>query len=385
MRRDGARVKRVLFVTGTRADYGKLKPLMKAVEKAEGLGCQLFVTGMHTLENYGYTVDEVRLGGFKNLYVFVNQIMNEPMDLVLANTVHGLGRYVHDNPPDLIIVHGDRVEALAGAIVGALRNIRTAHIEGGELSGTVDELIRHAISKLALIHFVANQPAATRLIQMGEMTEAIYVIGSPDIDVMLSDDLPSITAVKNHYEITYADYAIAMFHPVTTELDKLPQHATNFVNALVQSGLNYVVIYPNNDNGTHDILRELDRIRDAPTFRLLPSLRFEYFLTLLKNARFMVGNSSAAIREAPVFGVPTVNIGTRQKDRFSYRSIIDVSYDTSDILAGIGRAQSIGHQPPSTYFGKGNSQELFIRALRDQHFWDIPSQKTFVAMLSEPG
>src|SRR5262249_33469221 len=148
----------------------------------------IFVTGMHTLESYGYTVDEVRKGGFEHVFVHVNQIIGEPMDLILANTVHGLSRYVHDSPPDMIVVHGDRVEALAGAIVGSLRNIRTVHIEGGEISGTIDGSIRHAISKLAHIHCVANNDAAGRLIQMGEDPRAIYVIGSPDIDIMISQN-----------------------------------------------------------------------------------------------------------------------------------------------------------------------------------------------------
>ena len=149
-------MKRILFLTGTRADFGKLRPLIQQVDAHPNFEAVVFVTGMHTLELYGYTVLEVRNAGFRNLHVHMNQFPNEPMDLVLANTISGLSRFVHEETPDLIVVHGDRVEALAGAVVGALRNILVAHVEGGELSGTVDDLIRHAVSKLSHLHCVAN-------------------------------------------------------------------------------------------------------------------------------------------------------------------------------------------------------------------------------------
>lgn len=371
-------VRRILFLTGTRADYGKLKPLMQAVEASPQFDCRIFATGMHTLEKYGYTVDEVRAGGFEHVYVYANQILGEPMDLVLANTVLGLARHVHDSPPDMIVVHGDRVEALAGAIVGAMRNIHTGHIEGGELSGTVDELIRHSVTKLSHIHFVANEEAAGRLIQMGETREAINIIGSPDIDVMLSSDLPTLDTVKAHYAIGFNDYAIALFHPVTTELAQATQYAEAFAAALVESDTNFVVIYPNNDHGSGAILKAYERLQGQPRFRLLPSMRFEYFLALLKHARFIAGNSSASIREAPVYGVPTINVGTRQNNRFDYKSILNVGYGKADILDGIRKALAMGPQEPSCHFGDGRSRELFMAALESPALWATPKQKRFV-------
>lgn len=372
--------KRILFLTGTRADYGKLKPLIRAVEHSTEFEAIVFVTGMHTLERYGYTAAEVLRGGYKHAYVYANQIVGEPMDLVLANTIHGLARYIHDNPPDLIVVHGDRIEALAGAIVGALRNVPTAHIEGGEISGTVDELIRHAVSKLAHFHFVAAASHAKRLMQMGEVESAIYIIGSPDIDVMLSDELPALDAVRERYDIQFPEFGIVIFHPVTTEVHDTRRQARNMVDALQESGQNLVVIYPNNDEGSSDILAELERLRDHPRMRLLPSLRFEYFLTLLKHARFIMGNSSAAIREAPVYGIPTVDIGTRQRNRFVYPSILNVGYEKHEMLEGIRKASGMGPQEPSNYFGTGNSAELFMKVLRSGSLWEGSAQKSFVDM-----
>ena len=370
--------KRILFLTGTRADFGKLKPLMEAVRADPAFECQAFVTGMHTLERYGYTVKEVRLGGFENPYVYVNQIVGEPMDLVLANTIHGLGRYVHDTPPDLMVVHGDRLEAMAGAIVGSFRNILTAHIEGGELSGTIDGLIRHSISKLAHVHFVANESHARRLEQLGEDREAIYVIGSPDIDVMLSDRLPSLSEVKKRYEISFASYGIAILHPVTSELASCGKNAESFVDALLSSNANFVVLYPNNDAGTELILKAYARLEGSPRFRILPSLRFEYFLTLLKNARLIVGNSSAGVREAPVYGVPSVDVGTRQNGRFDHESIIRVGVESGEIVRAISQAAANGPCSPSHHFGRGNSAERFVQILKTDKMWQHPTQKTFV-------
>src|SRR5690606_22832815 len=177
--------KKILFITGTRADFGKLKPLINVIKSSSDFEYKIFGTGMHMLSKYGNTIHEISKSGFAdNLFEYMNQVEGEPMEVILANIIVGVSRYLHENPVDLIVVHGDRVEALAGATVGALRNILVAHIEGGELSGTVDELMRHAITKLSHLHFVASDVARKRLLQLGESEDSIFVIGSPDIDVM---------------------------------------------------------------------------------------------------------------------------------------------------------------------------------------------------------
>ena len=367
----------VLFVTGTRADFGKLKPLMKKVEASPELECRLFVTGMHMLERFGSTVNEVRRAGFGSIQTFLNQDPAGPsrMDLVLANTITGLSHYLQQARPDLIVVHGDRVETLAGATVGALNDILVAHVEGGELSGTVDELIRHAVTKLSHLHFVANTDAAARLEQLGERPETIFPIGSPDIDVMLSDALPSLEEVKRHYEIPFHEYGIAIYHPVTTELDRTADHATHVVRALTEAPLNFVVIHPNNDHGSETILAELRQLAGRPDIRLLPSMRFEAFLTLMRHARVMVGNSSAGIREAPVYGVPTLNLGSRQHNRSFSQSITHLPEDASQIVAALTHLPS--RYPPCVHFGDGQSRHRFLAALQDPSLWETPRQKRF--------
>lgn len=370
-------MKKILFVTGTRADFGKLKVLIQAVHDHEDFEYTIFVTGMHMLRKYGLTVTEITKCGFKNIYKFINQIHGDPMEQVLANTITGLSRYLHEYDPDLIVTHGDRVEALATAITGTLQNLLVAHVEGGELSGTVDESLRHSISKLAHIHFVANIEAASRLRQMGESPDSITVIGSPNIDIMLSPDLAKLEEVEDYYEIDFDSYAIMIFHPVTTELDTLYDQAGELVDAVLESNLNYIVIYPNNDEGNADIFRQIDRLKNNPRFEIYPSLRFEYFLTFLKNAAFIVGNSSAGVREAPVYSVPTINIGTRQQNRSFSESIVNVDSNKAAILDAIAGIDQSKRSEPSLHFGDGNSDALFIKALTSDALWNITTQKLF--------
>jgi UDP-N-acetylglucosamine 2-epimerase (hydrolysing) len=369
--------KTILFLTGTRADFGKLKPLIAEVDRSSDFEARIFATGMHMLARYGSTIHEIRGAGFKNIFHYINQDGNNPagMDLTLATTMHGLAHYVREFPPDLIVVHGDRVEALAGAIVGALNNVLVAHIEGGELSGTVDELIRHAITKLSHLHFVANAEARERLIQMGEVPGSTFIIGSPDIDVMLSNDLPGLTEVKKRYGIAFDRYAVFTYHPVTTELPRLRRNVDAVLSALEECGQNFVAIYPNNDAGAEVILAGLERLEGNPRFRLIPSMRFEYFLALLKDAVAVVGNSSAGIREAPVYGVPTVNIGSRQLNRFNGPSILNVPEDKQAILDVLADLPS--RLSPSLHFGKGQSARLFMERVRNPLFWKTPRQKQF--------
>jgi UDP-N-acetylglucosamine 2-epimerase (hydrolysing) len=373
------KTKNILFLSGTRADFGKIKSLIKVVDKLEGFEYKIFVTGMHLLSKYGSTVKEIEKSGFKNIHKYINQYVNEPMDIILANTIQGLSRYIHEYQPDMIVIHGDRVEALAGAIVGSLNNILVAHIEGGERSGTIDELIRHSVTKLSHIHLVANEEAKKRVLQMGEDESSIYIIGSPDIDVMKSSTLPSIDEVKKHYGIPFEKYHIVMFHPVTTDAENFKVYAKSLVDALLESQENFIVVYPNNDHGTNYILNEYDRLKDHNNIRLFPSIRFEYFLTLIEYATSIIGNSSAGIREAPIYGIPSINIGTRQNNRYKSKSILNIGYSKKEILEAIQKATKMtGKSCISEYFGNGQSSELFEKLLQDEDVWKKSPQKLFI-------
>ena len=369
--------KKILFLTGTRADFGKLKSLIVKIEDSKLLDAHLFVTGMHMLKKYGLTAHEVEKCRFSSIYKYINQNSNDTMDLVLAKTIHGLSDFVKELSPDLIVIHGDRVEAMAGAIVGSLNNILVAHVEGGEVSGTIDELIRHSVSKLAHLHFVCNEGARQRLMQLGEHDSNIHVIGSPDLDIMMSSSLPSIEETKQHYDIPYENYGIFMYHPVTTDIENLPEYIRSSVDALIDSGENYVIVYPNKDSGSEIIMNELKRLENDSKFRIFPSIRFECFLVILKHSKFMVGNSSAGVREAPFYGLPSINIGSRQDNRAESKSIINVNDDKDEILKAINTAKSIKFNP-TLEFGTGNSHQMFYDIISSDDFWNVSKQKRFV-------
>jgi UDP-N-acetylglucosamine 2-epimerase (hydrolysing) len=370
--------RKILFLSGTRADFGKLKPLIQELKSSPHFEVHIFVTGMHMLSKYGYTCEEVERLGITKLYKFINQNSNDGMDQVLAKTILGLSDYVREIKPDFLVVHGDRVEALAGATVGALNNILTGHIEGGEISGTIDELLRHAITKLSHVHFVANQSARSRLIQLGEIESTIHVVGSPDIDVMNSQNLPSLEEVRLHYQIPYQNYSILALHPVTTELTKLREQVEILLDALIKSNRNYVVIYPNNDHGTELILDEYNKVISShPKFKIFPSMRFEYFITLLRHADFIIGNSSSGVRESPHFGVPCINLGTRQNRRVKSALVIDCEFIVNSIGSSINKALEIQRIPEYT-FGNGNASSHFKKILLNESFWHQSKQKYFV-------
>ena len=380
--------KKILFLTGTRADFGKLKPLFEVLDRSSHFQYSNFVTGMHLMARYGYTVSEVYRAvgkckldeGFRGVYTFMNHGSGQLMERVLADTISGLSLYTREFQPDMVVIHGDRVEALAGAIVGAMCNILVAHIEGGELSGTIDELIRHSVTKMSHLHFVSNKDAARRLIQLGERKDKIFVIGSPDIDVMLSKDLPSGQEAKEHYNISFETraYGVLLFHPVTTDQAATARDAESLVSAVLASNQNFLVIYPNNDDGCESIFLQFERLSDNPRMLIFPSIRFECFLSLLKDSACIVGNSSAGIREAPVFGVPSINISNRQKNRFKYSTIFDVKGETEAILQAIEEVWMLPRSPPSFHFGAGNSARRFLSIMEQPEIWDSPRQKQFI-------
>lgn len=371
------KIRKIVFLSGTRADFGKLKPLILKLQKDRNFKTFIFVTGMHMLKKYGETHYEVEKSKIKNIQKFINQNYLDRMDTTMAKTISGFSDYIREVKPDMIIAHGDRVEALAAAIVGVLNDIKVAHIEGGELSGTVDEHIRHSITKLSNIHFVSNTKAYNRLIQLGEEKNKIFNIGSPETDIMKSKSLPKLNNMFKRYNIPFKNYGILIFHSVTTELDSLANQARLLVDQLLRSKKNLIIIYPNNDHGSNLILKEYERFKNNYRFRIIPSMRFEYFLTALKNAEFIIGNSSVGVREAPHFGVPTINIGNRQQNRAKCKTIIDINFNRLSIASALKNIRNVD-RIPNNLFGSGNSSSNFIKVFKNKNIWRENNQKKFV-------
>lgn len=368
-------MKNIVFVSATRADYGKLKKIILTLQKKNNIKTNVFITGMHNLKVYGNTVNEIKKDKIKNIKIFSNQNVGDDHNTIFSKTVLGFSNYIKKIKPDLVLVHGDRIEPLACAITCCLSNIKIAHFEGGEVSGTVDEMFRHSISKLCNIHFVTSSSAKKRLIQMGELGKNIFVTGSPDVDLILSKKLPSIKKVKRKYEINFDQFSIAIFHPVTTDLKNLNTQIKNFIKSLEISDKNYILIYPNNDLGSEIILKEYKKIQNKK-IKIFPSIRFEYFLTILKNSEFIIGNSSSGIMEAPYFGVPTINIGTRQNKRAKLKSIFNCDNNFEEILKSINKLPKKKFKK-NLSFGHGKSAEKILKIFEKNKIWELNNQKLF--------
>lgn len=373
-------MKKIVFITGTRADYGKIKSVIKMLDNSNTFDVYIYVTGMHLLEKYGSTYIEIQKDGFNNIFLS-KQIDNSlSMDEILANNILQFTKFVKNIKPDMIFVHGDRVEAMAGAIVGALNNIYVSHIEGGEISGTIDESIRHAISKLANFHFVSNESSKKNLIQMGEDANNIFIVGSPDIDIMVKNNY-DIDYIKKKYNINFENYAIMIYHPVISEIDFLKNKIKVLVDSIIESDRNYVVIYPNNDMGSDIILEEYKRLIGNDKIIMYPSIRFEYFLTLLKYSDFVIGNSSLGIRESGIYGIPTINVGTRQNGRYDLRTqknICCVNEKKSEIINAINEIEKYKYK--DKMFGNGDSDKRILKILECDNLWKRNIQKKFISI-----
>jgi UDP-N-acetylglucosamine 2-epimerase (hydrolysing) len=369
--------KKLLFVTGTRADYGKLEPLAVAAQQA-GFAISFFITGMHMMRRYGETRLEVKRFPDAEFFEFVNQRESDAQEFILSKTILGFSDFVHEHRPDLVVIHGDRVEALAASIVCAMKYIPSAHIEGGEVSGTIDESIRHCNTKLCATHFVSSDAARARVLALGEAPDSVYNIGSPELDTHARPSGVMIDEVKARYAIPFDEYGIAIFHPVTSEADTIGAQAASLFGRLEASGKCFVVIAPNNDPGTEDIFAVLERL-PKERFRLIPSMRFNYFSELMKHAALMVGNSSAGVREAPFLGVPSLDVGTRQNNRASAPSITGASaFDGDDTDRFL--AEQWGRRHPSdNAFGAGDAAQRFIDILLQDAYWKRPVQKVFAS------
>ncbi len=372
--------KKILFVTCTRADYGKLKSLIIKIQKNNSFISKVFVSGLHNMKRYGLTYGEIVKDKINGIYRYSNQTENMRMDEILMSTMRGFSSFLIRYKPDLVIVHGDRIEPLACALSSLLNNYLVAHIEGGEVSGTVDEMLRHSISKISHLHLVSNKMARKRLIQMGENKRYIFEVGSPDVDLILSKNLPKIESARKRYNIRFNNFGIAIIHPVTTNIKNLERETKIFFSALVKTNLNYIIIFPNNDLGSEIILEEIYKLKNNSKFRIFQSIRFEHYLTLLKNSRFVIGNSSSGIMQAPYYGITTINIGTRQSNRLKTKLIKNIFFNEKKIIKTIDQIKD-RKIIKRKFFGEGNSAKKIEKLLLSKKIWNISKQKNFIDLI----
>lgn len=331
----------VLFVTERRADYSRLKPIMKRVAKSPRLELRLVMTGLHLFKEFGETKKVIEADGFRidaafPVYRKGDRDDGATMLRAFAQFVRSLTTIVEKLKPDIVFCGFDLGAHLAAAIVGAHLNIPVAHIQGGERSGTIDEMLRHATTKFAHLHFVATRESRERLVKMGEDPRYVFLVGSPSLDTIRRISYPPRPAIFKKYGLDPKKKLIVFSqHPVTTEVDDVTRQIRASISALKRvlgrHAAQVLAIYSNNDAGGKRIVRQLKRSR----FAVFPHIIYEDYLRLLRHADVLVGNSSAGIHEAPSFGLPTVNIGTRQHLRERGRNVIDVPHDAGRIARAI--------------------------------------------------
>lgn len=337
---------RIAVVTGQRADYGLLYWLLKEMESDGDLQSVLIATGMHLSPEAGLTVKEIERDGFE-VYEKVEMLLSSDTPAAIAKSIGlgviGFSQTFARTKPDLLVLLGDRFEMLAAAIAAMPFTIPIAHIGGGEKSeGTIDEGIRHALTKMSHLHFVIDDISANRIKKMGEQSWRIFVAGSLRLDFL--NHLAEIRLDKKKLsEKLGVDFSqeviLAIYHPVTLEFEDTERQVGNLIEALRSIDRPTVIIYPNLDTSGRVIIDAIERFtQNNRKVKLFRNLSRELYLSLLSAVAVLVGNSSSAIIEAPSFKLPAVNIGNRQKGRVRTRNVIDVGYEVEDIVAGIREA-----------------------------------------------
>jgi len=369
--------RKIAVVTGTRAEYGILKPLLYKIKASEALELKLIVTGMHLLETYGSTINEIREDGFYTEAQVEMYVGSEPdpgyHGKALAKGINGFTKVLLEINPDILVVSCDRLEGLAATLAAVTLRIPIAHIHGGDKtdSGHIDEAIRHSITKFAHIHFPATEESANRLIKMGEEPWRIHKVGALGLDTVINQQPISKEELSARLHLSLNESIIAcVFHPVHLEKETSGKQMCEILEALKELKIQTVVIYPNNDAGSEDIITEIERYRYLSFLKVFPSLPHLQYVSLLRHADVLIGNSSSGIIEAPSVKLPVVNIGSRNVGREHAENVIFVNAIKSEIIEAIREAlynetfREKVRQCNNPY-GDGKASERIVRVLRE--------------------
>lgn len=370
-----------------RVHYARQKHLLETLQKEKGIELQLVVGGSALLEKYGEKyLPAIKDAGFEvadALYNVIEGGNHVTMAKTAGLTALEFANSLYKLNPDIVLIRGDRFEQLAIAMVSAYQNKTIAHIEGGDATGTIDESVRHAITKLSHIHFVTNESARKRVIQMGENPAMVYHVGSPDVEfaarVGTKVSPESVNATGTGAEINFTKpYVVVMFHPVTTEKENRAHIETLLA---VIDGLNTQAVWfwPNSDAGTAEmakairVYRELGKIKNHK-IRFVIDIAPDHFISLLRGAKLLIGNSSAGIKESSYLGTPVVNVGTRQTGRLRGLNVADSGYDSASIAKAIEAQLAHGSYPSSDIYFKKDTSKKIVEILKKVRLY---SQKKF--------
>ena len=383
---------KICVITATRAEYGLLYPIIKKLQEDNEVQLDLVVSGTHISPMHGYTKNEILEDGIiisKEIEILLASDTPSSVSKSMALALHGLSEYLKDNRPDFAIILGDRYEMLAFAIALYNENIPIAHLNGGEITeGALDDNYRHCLTKLSYLHFANCEPHRKRIIQMGESPERVFNVGDTSVDNIKSVSLMSLEELEKSINIDLVGKKIVIvtFHPVTTQENNSEQ-VLELVNAMKNFPEYLFIITKANADAGGIIINQTweDVVKDYDNMHLVSSLGMKRFLSLLNNSVMMLGNSSSGLIEAPTFGIPTVNIGDRQKGRIRGASVIDCSSEKNEIIEAMKKAvtpefQNIAENAEKI-FGDGRASEQIVEIIKEtvanrkvvmpKHFYDI--------------
>ena len=383
-------MRKICVVVGSRANYSSIKSAMRAIDSHPDLTLQVVATASALLDRYGQVVDLVEKDGFK-IDDRVYMLMEGETPLTMAKST-GIGTIELASSfdrlqPDIVITIGDRFETMATTIAATYMNIALAHTMGGEVTGTIDESIRHAITKFAHIHFPACNDAVKRIIKLGELPESIHNVGCPRLDLVANiiDNLDQVDmspieteGVGDKIDITQP-FVLLSQHPVTTEYGAGEQQILNSLRAIKETELPAIVLWPNGDAGSEDIARGMRKFReheDQGNFHYFKNLPIDVYIKLMKNTACLVGNSSSGIRDGAFIGTPSVNIGTRQNMRERGQNVIDVDNDQHAIHTALQKQIQHGAYPSETIYGDGKAGKRIADVLASCE-WEIQKTITY--------
>jgi len=335
----------VLGVTGIRSEYDIMSAVFKAITKNSALELQLVVTGAHLTNAFGCTADAIRADGF-NIADEIESLLNGDQASIrvksLAIQLQGLVQSVSRIKPDILLVLGDREEAMTTALVGAYMNIPIAHIAGGDrVIGNVDDQIRHAVTKLAHIHFVTNCESAERIRLLGEQPFRIFDVGNPGLDRLVEVPAISNADLSGRLAFSIADnepFILLIQHAISTEIAHAYKQMKTSLDAIQELGVKTIISYPNSDAGGQQVIRAIKEFESLPfvyTSKNIPRLEF---VNLMRRASCLLGNSSAGILEAPLLKLPVINVGNRQRGRLHASNVAFVPHDKDEILSALRQA-----------------------------------------------
>lgn len=377
-------MKKVFVVVERRADYSRYKPILDLLTKDPDFSVYLCVTGICLLETHGKDINYIEADGFKiqaRIPMFMEKKPDTGAEMVrsMARVMTGLVDELEKAKPDLVLSGFDIGGNLAVTIAAAHMNIPVFHIQGGEVTGSIDESIRHAMSKFSHIHLPATEESKNRLIRLGENPAHIHVVGCPSIDVLVQTRHIPPGELEGEFNLDFSKpFVIMIQHPVTTEAESSFNQIQQTILAIKSLNIQAIVLLPNNDAGHSRIIRE---IQDSG-LKWYPSLPTDKFVNLYRNAWALVGNSSSGIHETPTLKIPAVNIGTRQQDRERAQNVIDVPYQKDAIVEGLEKALFDTSfrdfvKTLSNPYGEGNAAEKIIEVLRKTKLEGLVQKKFY--------